>query len=207
MDSSDSFTRFCFEKQDNGFVLHRDTWRKRIRRLAIERRAEKKLDKELESAGFGKKFTVYPTDTKLKILLLEDVFEAMRGRTVKLRTFVHRTETDILRRSGKQVDNRGSNYNGSFPHGVLELCTKHGIKFEYIFYDAYRHRYGHLDIHAEHVKAWEWLETLGIFTTREALEEERNKKKGGVVVRSTQTYNAGKFFTSTIITERQQDES
>lgn len=121
------FNEFCKEKQSEKFYLHRDSWRKLMRKLAIERRHEKRLANELESAGYGKPAFSSPTDLKLKIMLLEDFRNAMRGELVAQRVGLHVALTDLedtvreahLKYLNQQHENRQSKFNADLQSSML----------------------------------------------------------------------------------------
>jgi len=86
-DNAKIITDFFARKSADGWFLHKESYSYVIKELSIKRKYEKLQAKALYREGVSTSCPSYPTKTKLKIRVLEDVFEVMKtGSASKWRT-------------------------------------------------------------------------------------------------------------------------
>lgn len=203
---------FCTQKLAEGFVLNRDAWRKIMRKLAIERKYEKRLGRELESNGYIESRFYKHTELKLKIMLLEDFRKAMQSKLVKRRVQMVTTTRANVR--PVQVSYWGGDeaatkaLTGAFPQlpntWKLRLCREIDPDIVHTLYAVYPTC--RFDDDGEVV--WKYCKDfLGIVTTKELLRarlEKADPPKFAGIIRAGTQQDGIKDFS---VVERQENES
>ena len=174
-----TFQNFCQQKIDEGYVLDMTVWRRLIRKLAVERKHEKLLQKDLARIGvFESKFD-YPTRPKTQIMILEDFRLAMLGRLKNERVFAYMREepqyTPMRQRTSQELHGLlGPHLRLYEKDKELQLCTVRKIA-DWSFCPirpSVRYPYGY-----KHEDMWEYLRHLKVAVLAGETEKAKARKR------------------------------
>lgn len=166
-------------------MLDMTVWRRLIRRLAVERKHEKLLQKGLARIGvFESKFH-YPTKPKTQIMILEDFRLAMLGRLKNERVVAYMKDapqyTPLRQKTSQELHELlDAHLHLCEKKKELQLCTVRNFA-DWIFCPippTVRYPYGH-----KHEDMWEYLKHLKVAVLAGETEKAKARKRaeeGGV---------------------------